>query len=103
MSVIADALQRSAAREYPRIDYERMNRSHPMLKRALARAVSSDDPERVAETCLDAMDEWAACGAWPDDWSHWQRALDDVLPWHRQVRLEDLRRPPKTDLTLFEC
>jgi hypothetical protein len=28
---------------------------------------------------------------WPDDWTTWQRALDDALPWNAGVELEDLR------------
>jgi hypothetical protein len=28
---------------------------------------------------------------WPDDWSRWQRALDDVLPLDQMVSLDDLR------------
>jgi len=47
------------------------------------------------------MDEWTASGAWPDDWSRWQRALDDILPWNRHVALEDLRRPADPCPTLF--
>jgi hypothetical protein len=100
-SLIDAALQRSDARPVKRIDYDRMNRSHPKLKRALTRASRTKDPQAVAETCLDAMDEWNACGAWPDDWSSWQRALDDVLPWNRAIALEDLRRPPETCPKLF--
>jgi hypothetical protein len=101
MSLIDAALKLSEARQPRRIDYDRMNRSHPILKRALTRAAATRDPERVAVACLDAIEEWDACGAWPDDWSRWQRALDDVLPWNRHVALEDLRRPPTQRPTLF--
>lgn len=38
------------------------------------------------------MNEWDEIGAWPDDWSRWQRALNDVLPWNRSIDLEDLPR-----------
>ena len=59
------------------IDYERMKRSHPRLKAALTRA-KKKGYEAVLATCRDAVKEWEACGAWPDQWSMWQRALDDA-------------------------
>lgn len=58
---------------------------------ALTRAVNSGDPARIIGTCTSAVLEWNAT-YWPDDWSRWQRALDDMGPlgqWHR-VTLEDL-------------
>lgn len=41
-------------------------------------------------------EEWATAhrvrrGAWPDDWTRWQGALNDVYPWNAQApRLEEL-------------
>lgn len=100
-SLIADARARGQARVAARIDYDRMNRAMPKLKAQLARAVKTGDPEQIAAACLDAIDEWEACGAWPDQWSAWQRALDEVLPWHQHVELTDLRRPPEATQRLF--
>lgn len=90
MGIIDDAIERSDARPIKRIDYERMNRVHPKQKAALTRAVKTKDPEKVAVVCKEAIAEWNEIGAWPDDWAHWQRALNDLLPWHRQVDLQDL-------------
>jgi hypothetical protein len=91
MGLIDDALARQARRPAPRpIDYERMNRVFPSQKAALTRAIKTGDPERVARACKDAVTVWNECGAWPDDWARWQRALDDVLPWHTRIELEDL-------------
>lgn len=73
-----------------RIDYERMNREHPKQKAALTRALKTKDPVRVAEACIAAVRVWDEVGCWPDDWSAWQRALDDVLPWNRQVQLAEV-------------
>lgn len=90
-SVLDAARARAAARPEPRrIDYERMNRERRAQKAALTRATRSGDPEKVAVVCKAAVAAWDECGAWPDDWSNWQRALDDVLPWHAHVALRDL-------------
>lgn len=67
------------------IDYERMQRVWPKQKRALTVAVKSGDVERVKDVVRKAVAEWNEIGAWPDDWAHFQRALDDMLPWHQQV------------------
>lgn len=90
MSLIDDALARQARRPEKRIDYERMNRIYPRQKAALTRAVNSGDPEKVAAACKKAVAEWNEIGAWPDDWSRWQRAMDDALPWNQHVDIGDL-------------
>jgi hypothetical protein len=72
------------------IDYASMNRIYPKQKAALTRAINTRNPEIIARACKKAISEWELIGAWPDDWSRWQRALDDALPWHESVRLEDL-------------
>jgi hypothetical protein len=63
------------------IDYERMKRTHPKLKAMLTRATHvQDDAARstaVIKACTRAVQEWELIGAWPDNWSAWQRALDD--------------------------
>ena len=73
-----------------RIDYDRMQQVWSKQKRALAAAVRSGDANRIAAVCVDAVQVWDEIGAWPDDWSHFQRALDDALPWHSQITLTDL-------------
>ncbi len=82
--------QRPSRPEPKRIDYERMNREWPKQKRRLAAAVRSGDATKVAAVCIDAVRVWDEVGAWPDDWSAFQRALDDVLPWSQQVDLSDV-------------
>ena len=62
----------------------------PKQKAALTRAVKTKDPEKVAAVCKAAVAEWDACGAWPDDWARFQRALDDVLPWNAGVSIQNL-------------
>lgn len=73
------------------IDYARMQRVWPRQKAALTRAKNSGDAAKVIEVCRKAVREWDEIGAWPDDWSLFQRTLDDVLPWHEQIMLEQLR------------
>lgn len=91
MGIIDDARARQAARPEPRrIDYDRMNREWPKQKAALTRAKKTGDPEKVAKVCKDAVTVWDEIGAWPDDWSLFQRALDDALPWNQHIDLRDL-------------
>ena len=67
-------------------------RSYSAQKAALTRALNREDAilrrTAVENECRRVKSEWGE--AWPDDWSRWQRALDDVLPWNQSVRLEDL-------------
>jgi hypothetical protein len=72
------------------IDYARAAREHRANKSALTRARNSGDPDRVVAACRKAVRSWESVGAWPDQWSDWQRALDDALGWTSVVRLEDL-------------
>lgn len=90
MGLIEDALARSNARPAPRIDYDRMQREFPKQKRALTRAKNSGDAEKVAAVCKSAIAVWNEIGAWPDDWSLFERTLNDLLPWHQQINLSDL-------------
>jgi hypothetical protein len=78
------------AAEPRRIDYERMRKVFPQQKAALTRALKSKDPVKVAAACIATVKVWDEIGAWPDDWSAWQRALDDVLPWNQHVDLDDV-------------
>jgi hypothetical protein len=73
------------------IDYARMKKTQPKLKAALTRAIKSKDRQKVIAACTAAVTEWDEIGAWPDDWSNWQRALNDVDPWNLRVELRDLR------------
>jgi hypothetical protein len=90
MGLIDDAIARTDARPVKRIDYARMKRVRRGQKAALTRAVNTGDAEKIAAVCKAAVAEWNEIGAWPDDWSRWQRALSDALPWNRHVGLEDL-------------
>ena len=67
-------------------------------KAALTRAIKTVEPEQrqwnVLKACLKAVTEWNMPGSyWPDDWSTWQRALDDAYAQYRPAvrapRLED--------------
>ena len=72
------------------IDYDRMSKQFPKQKAALTRAVKSGSQQKVIDTCRQTVQEWNEIGSWPDDWSRWQRALDDTLGLFSGVRLEDL-------------
>ena len=61
----------------PVIDYARMLQVYPKQKSALTRAMKKGYPA-VVSACIAAVQEWDSIGAWPDDWSRWQRALDDA-------------------------
>lgn len=91
--LLARARDRASARVLSsgRIDYEAMNRLHPKQKAALTRAKNSGDRDKVVLACAQAVKEWDEIGAWPDDWSHWQRTLDDFFPVFHAPLLEDLR------------
>lgn len=86
----AQIIDHRAPRQERPIDYDRMNREWPGQKRRLAAAVRTKNPVRVAQVCIDAVKVWDEIGAWPDDWSAFQRALDDVLPWNQHVDLSDV-------------
>jgi hypothetical protein len=88
------------------INYERAKRNGPKLKAALTRATKMTDPtqrkDAVLIACARAVQEWDVWGAWPDNWSYWQRALSDALlaarradafyyTSHTDIKLEDLR------------
>ncbi len=75
------------------IDYAQANIRFRSQKSALTRA-KKQGPEAVLQACTKAVQEWDRApfnGAWPDDWSAWQRALNDAYPYHRAPRLDDLR------------
>lgn len=73
------------------INYALAKKQGPSLKAALTRAIKSGDPDKVWMACDKAVRAWEEWGAWPDDWSRWQRALDDACGYpNRAPRLEDL-------------
>lgn len=72
------------------IDYDRMKREWPKQKAALTRAVKTGDPVKIADVCIKAVAVWDQIGAWPDDWSRFERALNDALPWSMQVTLVEV-------------
>ena len=74
-------------------DYARMKTLYPKQKAALTRALKTRDYATVRAACVKAVKEWdSEFGMWPDDWSRWQRALDDTAGWNgTYVSLEDLR------------
>ena len=72
-----------------RIDYELMKRDFPKHKSALTRAEKSGSPLLLIQAIEKALDFFDACGAWPDDWSRWKRALEDGwLKFHREGTLD---------------
>ena len=83
--------EREARNRARPIDYARMSREFPKQKAALTRALNSGIRDRVVLTCAATVKTWDEIGCWPDDWSRWQRALDDVFPVFQAPRLEDLR------------
>ena len=96
----AAARRAQVARQAPR-DYAALNKIISKQKAALTRAINSSDPEKVVIACKNAVEQWGSSGClWPDDWSRWQRALDDAcLQINRtglspggtlDLRLEDL-------------
>lgn len=92
------------------IDYARMRKVHPKQKAALTRAMNKwrleqqhlalhatfdtrpvrQAAEKVKQVCREAVIEWNAIGAWPDDWARWQVALNDTESPYYPTRLEDL-------------
>jgi len=64
--------------------------TYAQQKAALTRAVKTKDPEKVKAACKAAIAAWNKQGYWPDDWSRWQRAINDVYPVFEAPRLEDL-------------
>ncbi len=78
------------------INYALMQSHLRGLKASLTRAKNTQDPAMrataVLRACTKAVEVWEQCGAWPDNWCAWQRALDDACVLSRQYapRLEDL-------------
>lgn len=92
--LLDEARQRQSERQpYTPPDYRAVNKAFTRQKAALTRALNSGDRDKVVLAVKKAKEEWSETpfnGAWPDDWSRWQRALNDVLPWNEHVDLDDL-------------
>jgi hypothetical protein len=73
------------------INYQLAEQQGPKLKAALSRA-EKKGYAAVLQACKDAVAVWNVWGAWPDNWSRWQRALDDAAFKNHQFapRLEEL-------------
>jgi hypothetical protein len=71
------------------INYELAEKQSRGLKAQLTRAINSKDRVKVEKACRDAIKAWEEWGAWPDQWSRWERALNDVRDWNEQVDLQD--------------
>lgn len=94
-AILARARERSERRAAasPRPDYTAANAAGRRQKAALTRAIHSGNAEKVVLACRDVVREWSQPpfdGAWPDDWSRWQRALDDALGFGAGIDLRDL-------------
>lgn len=63
------------------IDYAKAARQFRAQKAALTKAVNAKDPEQVIKAVTKAVAQWEEIGSWPDDWSRWQRALNDAFNW----------------------
>jgi hypothetical protein len=76
-------------------------RTYAQQKAGLTRA-QKKGYEAVLLECRRTVTEWESQawadahrvrrGAWPDDWSRWQRALDDASPQIVGPQLDDLER-----------
>jgi hypothetical protein len=91
--ILAQARARADRRDAatPPVDYAKLNKMVRRQRAALTRAKNSGDLDKLVTTIRAAVNEWNEPGAmWPDDWSNWQRALDDALPFHQHVDIRDL-------------
>lgn len=92
--VVAGTREHAARRDEQtrRVDYDALNRMVRRQRAALTRAIKTGDPGPVVLAARDAVREWNQPGAmWPDDWSRWQRAVDDALGFGHSVDIADLR------------
>jgi hypothetical protein len=84
---------RRAAVARPRPDYAAINAKFKVQKGALTRAVNSGQRDKIVVAVAKAVREWSEApfnGMWPDDWSNWQRALDDAFPVFQAPDIRDL-------------
>ncbi|MGH8572438.1 MAG: hypothetical protein ACREX8_07680, partial [Gammaproteobacteria bacterium] len=79
--VLDEARDRAERRDRARVpvDYDVLDRMVKRQRAALTLAVKSGDAEKVVMAAREAVREWNEPGSmWPDDWSRWQRAVDDA-------------------------
>jgi hypothetical protein len=79
-------------RKYMADNRKATNRTYKAQKAGLTRAVNSGSPATVRAEVQRTVDEWNSQewadthkvrrGAWPDDWSRWNRALLDMCNTH---------------------
>lgn len=90
---LALANARAARRDAVRvpIDYAAAKKAYKRQKAALTRAINSKNPDQVILVVQAAVREWNQPGAaWPDAWSRWERAVNDLLPWNQAIDIRDL-------------
>ncbi len=75
------------------IDYDKMQREFPVQKAALAHA-RKKGYEAVVSSTRQTVAQWDETGAWPDDWAHWQRTLDDAFNDANRDWIEHRRDTP---------
>jgi hypothetical protein len=88
--ILAEARARGERRDATTVDYKPL--TDKILRRqraALTRATNSGDLDKLVKTVQAAVNEWSQ-SMWPDDWSRWQRALDDALPFNQRIDIRDL-------------
>lgn len=78
------------------INYELARQQGPKLKAALTRA-EKQGYAAVLQACREAIRAWEVWGAWPDNWSRWQRALDDAAFRHNQTGPREYIYPPRLE------
>jgi hypothetical protein len=55
--------------------------NYPAQKAALTKAIKTGDTFTIARTVARAVAAWnGPDGYWPDQWTDWQRAIDDSMP-----------------------
>lgn len=72
------------------IDYAEAKRQSPKLKAKITRARKSGDPMKAVIAVAENILAWDEIGCWPDNWSEWQRALDDVFGFPAGPSVDDV-------------
>ena len=60
------------------MEYELTQREYVNLKRRLTRVLNEKDSKKIVAECRRAFHIFESKG-FPDDWSKWQRAIDDAI------------------------
>lgn len=69
------------------IDYKAAAILFPKQKASLTRAKKKGF-NAVLASCTRTVSEWNQVGAWPDNWSLWQRTLDDAAIAERRSTVD---------------